>query len=77
MRQNMSDLCTLKSFETMSDLISCIAIRHISTDIILFSSHEGAFKADNLCYETYNLRGDIHGYCKRHSATSYMACTSG
>ncbi|XP_028390841.1 disintegrin and metalloproteinase domain-containing protein 19-like [Dendronephthya gigantea] len=35
----------------------------------------GAFKANDVCYQRFNLRGDIHGYCKRHSATRYQACT--
>ncbi|CAB4022230.1 Hypothetical predicted protein, partial [Paramuricea clavata] len=35
----------------------------------------GAFRANDLCYERSNIRGDKHGYCKRHTATSYMACT--
>ena len=36
----------------------------------------GAFKADDLCYERGNVRGDVHGYCKKLSDDAYMACTS-
>ncbi|CAB4014880.1 Hypothetical predicted protein, partial [Paramuricea clavata] len=35
---------------------------------------ESAFKADDRCYATINLRNDVHGYCKRTSRTTYMAC---
>ena len=37
-------------------------------------SDKGAFKADDRCYATFNLRNDVHGYCKRTSRTTYMAC---
>ena len=34
-----------------------------------------AFNANDLCYARFNLRGDKHGYCKKHSETSYTPCT--
>ena len=34
----------------------------------------GAFKANDVCYESGNILGDVHGYCKRFSDTSYVAC---
>jgi hypothetical protein len=41
-----------------------------------FFVRKGAFKADDACYEVFNLRGDIHGHCKQISKTSYSACAS-
>ena len=46
--------------------------------LISQSSHcyKGAFKANDRCYEKFNTRGDKHGYCKRYSSSSYLACAS-
>ncbi|CAB3995226.1 Unconventional myosin-X, partial [Paramuricea clavata] len=35
-----------------------------------------AFKAVDICYQYGNMRGDEHGYCKKLSQSTYMACTA-
>ena len=38
--------------------------------------HVDALKADDVCYERGNVRGDVHGFCKIISelTSSYLAC---
>lgn len=56
-------------FRTIGLRISALVL---SDDHIFL--HLGAFKAEDICYELGNMRGDIHGYCQRHSDTAYVAC---
>ena len=44
--------------------------------ILLFSSSKDAIAANDVCYAKYNTRGDRYGYCKIHSANSYLRCSS-
>ena len=46
----------------------------ISWKMFVVYLHLGAFKAEDRCYDSGNIRGDIHGYCQRFSDTSYLAC---
>jgi hypothetical protein len=41
-----------------------------------FCIRKGAYKANDACYEVFNLRGDKDGYCKKQSDTKYLACAS-
>ena len=55
----------------MSDIVAGVNIQFEFSMLLCFC--QGAVKANDGCYEMFNLRGDREGYCKKQG-TKYLAC---